>query len=464
MDFTSQVDQNHLLKVGAEGRLHSLHFNDYNLEPNRTNGVEDSIFTPAIPDVTSPNHTIFDTRPYEISGYLQDKIEFESVIINLGLRVDFFDPQGKVLVDPTDPNIYLPIRTPAEVGLEGESWEDVNMTEEQRVEYLEPYFYKDAEVKWQLSPRFGIAYPISEAGVLHFSYGHFLQIPSFQYLYNLGSYKVPQTGSNYGVYGNPDLEPQRTIMYEIGFRQELFDVFNVDLTSFYRDIRNWITAGPFVTTRNLVTYSTYINKDYSNVKGITLTLGKQYSDFYSFDLNYTYQVAEGSNSTPEEEFFAQSSGNEPTLFLIPLDWDQTHLFNFNFYVGTQDWGASLIARYGTGLPYTPEITQYTSDRGISSGLQRNSRRKPTQFTVDLKLNKEFDIGGVNINTFLQVFNIFDAKTVVNVFGDTGQPDYTTQGQNVGEDPNRPNTVDEYLKYPWHYGEPRLIQFGFEFGF
>ena len=35
--------------------------------------------------------------------------------------------------------------------------------------------------------------------------------------------------------------------------------------------------------------------------------------------------------------------------------------------------ASLLARYGTGLPYTPSITQYTADRGITSGLLRNSR-------------------------------------------------------------------------------------------
>lgn len=72
--------------------------------------------------------------------------------------------------------------------------------------------------------------------------------------------------------------------------------------------------------------------------------------------------------------------------------------------------------------------------------------------------------GYNLNVFLSVFNLFDARTVVNVFGDTGQPDYTTQGQNIGEDPNRPNSVEEYLRFPWNYGEPRLVQLGFEFSF
>jgi outer membrane receptor protein involved in Fe transport len=448
-DYTSQVHKNHLLKLGIESRIHDLSFDDYNLEPKTTNGVEDSIFTPSIPLETSPNRDKYSAEPFEIAAYIQDKIEFESVIINFGLRFDYIDTRGDVLVDPTDPNINIPLRP----GLD-------SLTLEER----EPYFYTDSEPKWQISPRFGIAYPIGVGGVVHFSFGKFLQVPTFLYLYNRGSYKVPETGSKYGIYGNPDLEPQTTTMYELGFRQEFANLFVLDATMFYRDIRNWITAGPFIPTRNLVTYSTYVNKDYANVKGITLTFNKRLSDNYAFDFNYTYQVAEGTNSKPEDEYDQARTGNEPSLFLIPLDWDQSHILNFSFFVGSNDWGASIVARYGTGLPYTPEITQYTAERGITSGLERNSRRKPTQFTIDLKLNKVFRIGSTDLNIFLNVFNLLDEEVVVNVFGDSGKPDYTTQGQNIGEDSNRPNTVEEYFKYPWHYGEPRLIQFGFDFLF
>ncbi|HMU42484.1 MAG TPA: TonB-dependent receptor [Ignavibacteriaceae bacterium] len=449
IDFTSQVQENHLLKIGIEGKYHKLNFDDYNLEPHRTNGVEDSVFSPAIPSESATNRTKYTNEPIEFAAYAQDKIEFNNVIINIGLRLDYLDARGNVLVDPSDPNIYLPLRP----GLDSLS-----------ISEREPFFYKKSTPKWQLSPRFGIAYPTSATGVVHFSYGQFLQIPTFQFLFNNGSYKVPETGSNYGVYGNPDLEPQSTVMYEIGFRQEFMETFLIDVTGFYKDVRNWITAGPFFPTRNLVTYSKYINKDYSNVKGITLTVNKRFLDNYSFDISYTYQVADGSNSSPEDEFNSQLGNNEPALFILPLDWDQRHILNFNFYVGGADWGASFLARYGTGLPYTPSITQFTADRGISSGLQRNSRRRPNQFTVDVKINKLFDVFGYNLNVFLSVFNLFDARTVVNVFGDTGQPDYTTQGQNIGEDPNRPNSVEEYLRFPWNYGEPRLVQLGFEFSF
>jgi len=63
-------------------------------------------------------------------------------------------------------------------------------------------------------------------------------------------------------------------MYEIGFRQEFSDNLLVDVTGFYRDVRDWTTAGPLIQTYNLVTYSIFINKDYANVKGLTFTFNK----------------------------------------------------------------------------------------------------------------------------------------------------------------------------------------------
>jgi len=449
IDFTSQAFQEHLVKFGAEIKSHRIKFDDYDLEPARLNGIPIEPFQPSIPGEDQTNRDKYDNKPLEASAYVQDKIEFESVIINAGLRVDYFDSNGKVLVDVKDPNIYAPLRP---------EMQSLSIQERQ------PYFYKDAGTKFQISPRFGIAYPISATGVVHFSYGHFLQIPPFQYLFQNGPYKIPNSGLNLGVYGNPDLEPQRTVMYEIGFRQEFFDNFLIDLTGFYRDVRDWITAGPIIQTYNLVTYSIFTNKDYANVKGITFSFNKRFTNNFSFDLNYTYQVAEGSNSSPEDEYNAAIGSGEPSLFLIPMDWDQNHLLNASLLVGIDGWGASILARYGTGLPYTPSITQYTADRGITSGLLRNSRYRPSQFTIDLKLDKTFDLMGLDITAFLRVFNLFDNRVTVNVFGDTGQPDFTTETQTVGYDPSRPNTVEEYIKYPDRYGEPRNVQLGFDLSF
>ncbi len=449
LDFSSQVTEHHLVQIGAEGKYHKLQFDDYNLEPLRVNGVPVEPFVPSIPDPTSINRNLFSANPIELAGYVQDKIEFNNVIINIGLRLDYFDSRGKVLVDPSDPNINVPLR----LGLDSLS-----------IAQREPYFYKNATKKWQISPRFGIAYPISADGVIHFSYGHFLQVPTFEYLFNRGEYKVPETGTVGDPYGNPDLKPQKTIMYEIGFRQQFADDYVIDATGFYRDIRDWITTSAPISTLNGVTYSIYTNRDYSNVRGITINFSKRFTDHYSIELNYTYQVAEGSNSNPDDAFRAALNNQAPVIFLSPLNWDQTHNLNVNFLVGSDDWSVSLLAKYGSGLPYTPSVTQYTSDRGLNSGFENNSRYRPGQFTVDLRANKSFELMGFNMNLYLKVFNLFDARTIINVWGDTGEPDFTTTVQNVSEDPKRPNTVADYIRYPWFYGEPRLVQTGIEFTF
>jgi len=449
IDFTSQVSQEHLVKIGTEVKSHNLQFDDYDLEPLRINGIPVEPFQPSIPDISQTNRDQYENEPFEASAYIQDKIEFEEVIINLGVRIDYFDANGKVLVDRKDPNIFAPLRPEME---------------QLSIQEREPFFYKDSESKMQVSPRFGIAYPISATGVVHFSYGHFLQIPPFQYLFQNGPYKIPNSGANIGVFGNPDLEPQKTVMYEIGVRQEFYNDYLIDITGFYRDVRDWITAGPIIQTYNLVTYSIFTNKDYANVKGITLTFNKRFTNYFSFDLNYTYQVAEGTNSKPEDEYNAAIGSGEPSLFLIPMDWDQNHLLNASIFTGYEGWGASLIARYGTGLPYSPTTTLYTSERLTGGGLIRNTRRIPSQFTMDLKLEKTFQLLGFDINAFVRIFNLLDNRVPIRVFGDTGQPDFTTETQTIIKNPASPNTPEEYVKYPDHYGEPRNVQFGIDLSF
>ncbi len=450
-DYTSQVSEHHLVKLGFEGKTDNLQFDDYNLEPMTINGIPADPFSTQIPIITSPNRENYDANPIAAAVYIQDKIEFEDVIINLGLRFDYFDSQGKVLLDPADPNIYAPLRS---------ELRDLSLEER------EEFFYKDATSKWQLAPRFGIAYPISESGVVHFSYGQFLQIPQYQRLFDRASYKVPTTGSTGSVYGNPDLEPEKTTQYEIGFRQEFFEDYMIDMTMYYKDIRDYITAGAFVETRNGVPYSVFTNRDYSNVKGVTVNLNKRYTNNFSFNFNYTYQFSEGSNSTPEDDFNAQRDNGEPTLYLIPLDWDQRHSLNGSLYYGIGTWGSSVIARYGTGLPYTPSVTQSTADRGLTSGFSRNIRRKPDQFYLDFKVHKVIELGGLDFTVYLKVFNLLDSEIVTDVFSDTGQSDFTTEAQSLEGviDPNRPNTVSDYLSRPWYYEAPRKVQIGFNFSF
>src|SRR5208283_1342723 len=166
--------------------------------------------------------------------------------------------------------------------------------------------------------------------------------------------------------------------------------------------------------------------------------------------NYTYQVAEGSNSNPDDAFNAALNNEAPVIYLSPLDWDQRHNLNLNISVGDKGWNISFLTKYGTGLPYTPSVTQATANRGLSTGFDNNSRNLPPQLDNDLYATKTFTVFGSEFTAYVKVFNLFDAHNVQNVFTDTGDANFTETVENIAPDPSRPNTVANYIQYPWYY--------------
>ncbi|MGH7452029.1 MAG: TonB-dependent receptor, partial [bacterium] len=188
LDVTSQATNRHQVKAGVEVQFDNVFLEDITLVPAEdANGQQIQPFQPTIRPASETTHDRIIREPYSLAAYLQDKIEYESLIINVGLRVDLFDAQGRVPVDLEDPNIFSPFKlkntyrdtnNDGVIGL-NEQTDDNRLTLQER----EAYWYRKAEKKYQISPRFGVAYPITERGVIHFSYGIFQQIPEYEQLY-----------------------------------------------------------------------------------------------------------------------------------------------------------------------------------------------------------------------------------------------------------------------------------------
>jgi outer membrane receptor for ferrienterochelin and colicin len=465
LDVTSQVSSRHQVKAGVELKKDKVFMDDFVLVPAvDASGQQIEPFRPEIRPATEPTRDLITRKPFSFAAYIQDKIEYESLIINVGLRFDLFNPKARVPVDLTDPNIFNPFKLQniyRDANGDGvialaEQTNDNRLTVADR----EAYWYKETATKTQWSPRLGVAYPITDRGVIHFSYGIFRQIPDYEQLYRRDDLKVTSAAGVQGLFGNPDLNPQKTTMYEIGLQQQLSDQIGADVTLFYRDIRDWISTGPQIsTTLAGVAYQRRFNRDFANVVGVTLALNRRFANHFSFNLDYTFQVAEGTNSTPEEEFFAQQGGAEPTRQLTPLGWDQRHALNASVFVGSDDWGVSLIERFSSGQPYTPTIVTFgRAGRDIIAGLEKNSRRRPALFTVDLSAFKNFALRKYRVKVFARIFNLLDAQNPVNVFGDTGKADFTfNQLQAIMAD-------ETFFLIPSFYSEPRRFQLGASFGF
>ncbi|WP_420457428.1 TonB-dependent receptor [Rubrivirga sp.] len=429
VDVTSQLTRAHLVKGGVEVKAHTLGLDRFDIRNNASTGFE-----PAIPEAGTPAHVSYEERPIEASAYLQDKIELDYFVVNLGVRLDYFDARTSVPSDFTRPTTGERVAT---------------------------------DVKVQLSPRLGFAYPISEQGVVHVAYGHFFQMPPFDFLFTNPDYVYSPEAGLGRAFGYADLEPQKTVAYEIGLQQGITSNTGLNLTVYYKDIRNLLGTrieriAPGVGENfQLSYYGRYTNRDYGNVRGVTLAFerraGRGAAGRAGLGLNvdYTYQIAEGNASNPRDVLLLEGANDgrtQPTQ-LSPLDWDRRHQLNVRVAVGEADrsYGlVSLVGRLGSGLPYTP--TRADERTGVE-----NSARRPGVASVDLFATRQVRIGGLRPGLFLRVYNLFDADNLTNVYTDTGRAEPNLRfysGQPLGL-----NTREEFLLRPDFYSAPRQIQFG-----
>lgn len=422
-DITSQVTNQHEVKFGLKGKWDTMDFVFFDILRNRNNYL-----VPTIPNPVNQQGSIdiYSRSPQQFSGYLQDKMEFTSMILNAGVRMDYFKSNAVYAPDPFAPT--------------------QNLT--------------DSESKFTISPRLGISFPITDQGIIHFSYGHFYQLPPFRFLYTNPNFKDIAAQP---VYGNANLNPEKTITYEVGLQQQLSETIAFNVTGFFKDVRDLLALQQIRISSNQI-YQKYVNKDYGNIKGITFafTKRKMPDDLFGASLDYTFQVAEGNETGADAFFIDLQSGRQSEKTPVPLDWDQSHTLNGVItFGGERDWTVTLVGSMGTGLPYSPLLYEQ------QIFLRANSGRKPLQTNVDLLIDKSFLISSTTLTIFLKVFNLFDTHNERFVYDDTGRATYSLEESKGG--PQATNAISEiypaiksateYFNRPNYYSAPREVRVG-----
>jgi len=428
-DFTTQVNDNHEIKTGLSYRSDNL--NERNLQVLYNQNYDEPT---VLPENKSPYHVYYEKDALQYSAYIQDKMEYSSMIMNLGVRYDTFVPN-----DSTIASLIYP---------EADQ--------------------KSSKTKTMISPRVGVSLPITDKGIFHFSYGHFYQMPTLRNLYResyFGAGLAPTVG-------NPDLKPEKTVLYEFGFQQQFGNLIGMDINLFYKDIRELLALqsirynSPNYGPSN---YAIYLNKDYGNARGLTLSLTKRYDPVSksSIWIDYTYQKSEGNSVNSGSFYFSALSGTEEEKLIVPLSWDQSHLLNTTIIIGDPSGTTlGLIGKIATGWPYTPSIPE-------ANFIPRpNSGRKPVQKNVDAKLEKRVKVGGYRVSLFARVYNLFDIRNERYVFDDTGSAKYTYEYRSNQETEqlianyNRPgiHTWEDYITRPHYYSAPRSFKIGLSLDF
>jgi len=419
-DMTYQVNRFNQIKWGVESRFHELYVHDYQIRVDRQTD-----WKPQPVDKASPLNNEFRKKPIEFSAFMQDRIEWSYFIMNIGLRYDWFQPDG---VYPTD--LMRP-----------DSSAKVN-----------------ASTKSQWSPRFGIALPVTEKSVLHLSYGLFFQIPPFSYLYLNPLFKIPM--GSFSEIGNTNLQPQKTATYEIGLQHEVVKDVGLDVTLYYKDIRNLLGMEVYTLLPSFDKYARYVNRDYGQVFGLIMAV-EQRSQFLDTRIDYTLQIAEGNSSDPRDVYLKSSTlpPKEITKQLIFLDWDRTHSLNLTATVHHKDvWNLGLIGRLGSGFPYTPDLEGYYPSR-------ENNERKPAYMNFDGYFSLSKKMAGLKATFFTYLYNLFDIDNEIDIYKDTGTAQYTIQEHFYTDEMVRcVNTVHDYYYRPNYLSAPREVHLGLKVEF
>jgi len=376
-DFTTQRWKGHIAKIGVEASYDAVRLLSMQ-NPNQEAG--------GLPGLNRSDFTNYNP---EGSAFVQDRWEYEGLILNAGMRFDLFTPGQQIA------SVDLP----------------------------------HGRYKRQLSPRLGVAYPISDRDALSFHYGWTFQTPARNFVFeNRGSQ------SNVTVRGNPDLEPETDVSYQAGLQHKFSQDLSGQFALFFRDIFGLISVRQAVDATTGLLVPVYVNQDYASARGFETSLTKRFSHRFSSELDYTYSIATGVASDPNSGLqFAQGRALYLPIAEQTLNWDQRNTLNANLILREPGkWGVTLQWSYGSGLPFTPT---FRNDRKPDPKF-RNTRRLPSQSTLSIVADKFARLWGQNVTFFLDARNVLDSTPIVNL----------TPNNAGGENPYVDTIGSDYLVY------------------
>ena len=499
--------------------------------------------------------------PNYIAGYLLDKFTYKDMHFNIGVRVERYSANTKVLIDPyslypetsisqntsavnpsgTPKNlpgsaiVYVDDNnspTPTVIGYRsGNNWydptgkyiEDPSILKQysggrdpqpliqaasKSVKITDTSFnpnlsFTDYNPAVTVMPRLQFSFPISEVADFYAHYDIYVQrpYPSTIGLATPYDYYYLNQNSNSAI-GNPNLKPEQTYDYEVGFQQKLSDKSALTISAFYKERKNQIALVDYLYAWP-TTYYTYGNRDFSTTKGTTLFYDLRATNHLGMTISYTLQFAEGTGSTPGGGKGLLGSFIEagvPNLrYVTALNYDSRHNivasldYRYNDGEGPivgglkilQNSGIHLIPKARSGEPYTA----YSDPLGntIIGGL--NGSRLPWHFGVDLRVDKDFALSFGNkhknvpdgvkpkkplfLKAVVTVNNLLNTRDVLSVYGYTGKANdngYLSSPYGQQYVPQQINPAsfttlyNIYINNPSNYNYARTINFALEFNF
>jgi carboxypeptidase family protein/TonB-dependent receptor-like protein len=409
------------------------------------------------PDGLGDAHDIWIVHPWVGDLYVRNRLDYEGFTANIGLRCDYWflgREAERAIADPK--NAFI---TP----------------ERRRDFYDATRSFFGRRVKLKFSPRVIVAHPISEHSSFFFNYGQFTQNPSYKYVY---SRLTSISSESYQLVGNPNLNPQVSVNYEVGAKHQFLTRAAANLTFFVKDIYDYpkstlFSRGEAGLGETPTPILIYLNGSFARSRGFEIEFEKRRSHNWSGKITYTFQQIKGKDSDPYEQKAIQENGGnaaETRLSETFVDWNRPHKLAVNFDLrfneeAPRGWlantGLNIFIQGLTGRAYTPVNSQ-----GNALG-DANSGNAPFQITTDLKFNRSISLGRKRLDVSLAGTNIFNNYIINRVDPITGKGRVYGVGSYDPENPDlnvTDYTVVQYVNDPSNYGPGAQWRLQFDYDF
>jgi outer membrane receptor protein involved in Fe transport len=381
-DIYSQISTIHGIKAGTEWSFTNMYVERAKYKSRSKEEVA------TLPPPSDWFDLEFNAYPVLGSFYVQDKIELEGMVANLGIRADYFSTNTmNYLVDP---------------------WSKYYGQQYQSVFYDSiPQNSVKGLMKW--SPRVGLAFPISESAKLFFNYGHFYSYPMSSNLYGL------QRGQNQVItkVGNPAVLMPKTVAYELGVELGLSDTYLLQITGYYKDVTEQLTSVKYVSTGS-ISYSSVQNQNIADIRGAEIRFEKRMGEWIRGWINFTYMstnngdIGRGSYYEEEERNIREGYLNYDASYRKPVPQPfaraSVELFTpqrLGDFWG--DWHLTLLPVWKSGSYYSYSPT------GVDLPEFANNIHWPDYWNLDLRLAKYFTALRTDWCLYAEVLNVFNTK-------------------------------------------------------
>ncbi len=448
-----------------------------------------------VSDMRSIKPSLVENMPNNIGDdYIvyANNINYQEATSVLGYRtgdnpadIKWYNAQGTQIDDPQEiapkTGIAPLLQNPTSVGTGGEVIKQPELSAKSFTDYVP---------QWNLMPRIAFSFPISDVALFKAHYDVMTKRPFGVNRLNPITYLHLLTFAG-GAINNPNLMPEKTIEYELGFQQKVSNTSSLKIAAFYREMRDQAQVQN-ITGAYPVDYITYQNIDFGTVKGLTLEYDLRRTGNVRATVNYTLQFANGTGSNAATALSLIKQGEPNIRQTLPLDIDQRHSVKVNLdyayasgkayngpvLFGTdilQNTGVTFVASFTTGSPYSKKDPRTNYLLGSMNGS-----RMPSTFRTDMKLYRNFQLTKpekgkmpIGMQVYLDVFNLFNTFNVRSVFGTTGNADddaYLTTAKNQAAI-NAQIDPDSYRNYYrmrlsmlGMYMAPRTIRLGLTLSF